>query len=39
MILFFRTRIVGGSSGGEGCIVASAASIFGIGILNKFLIN
>ena len=28
---FLHFRIVGGSSGGEGCIVSSAGSVIGIG--------
>ena len=31
MSRFIFERIVGGSSGGEGCIVGSAGSIMGIG--------
>jgi len=27
----YRSRIVGGSSGGEGCIIGSAGSVVGIG--------
>lgn len=30
-LLIKNLRIVGGSSGGEGCIVGSGASVFGIG--------
>ena len=38
-MIFIRSRIVGGSSGGEGCIVGSAASVFGIGKLIYYLIE